>query len=154
MSRLLVVLAALGCSPEPHALVRPDDAPTRSRADTLLLLLDVEGGASIEAVALRVDGQPWGTYRVAGRESPVLVSADPARAEQTDPATLGEWIAMMDRRLSTGGHVAELVSIDVREGDDIVTRNVHSFLPFDVGIGAESAFAGTFHVALADGVAR
>jgi hypothetical protein len=148
MSRLLVVLAALGCSPEPYALVRPDDAPTRSRADTLLLLIDVEG-ESIAAVTLRVDGEPWGTYRVDGPMNPVLVTAEPAGAEDADPATLAEWIAMMDRRLSTGAHVAEVVSVDVHRGDAVETRSVHSFLPFDVGTGAESAFAGTLRVSLA-----
>jgi hypothetical protein len=155
MSRLLVVLAALsGCHSQPHELVRPDDAASRSRADTLLLLLEIEGDPTVEALTLRVDGQPWGTYRVDRGASPHLVSASPARAEDADPTTLGEWIATMDRRLSPGGHVAELASVDVRVGDRVERRAVRRFLPFDVDAGAESAFAGTFRVALGEGSAR
>jgi hypothetical protein len=118
----------------------------------------------IRSVKLLVDGRDWGTYE-ADREAGEPVSGEPVArwALHDEPSsavivaglgtelqrtndeldTIGEWTKLLDRHLVTGGHVAEIASLEL-ETNDGARLNVASRLlfPFTILEGDRSAFVG------------
>ncbi|MCB9523523.1 MAG: hypothetical protein H6702_09080 [Myxococcales bacterium] len=166
----------MGPPPTPSEAVTAN--PDERQVDTLLLTLDLRVPAGLEgplgahadasvdpahvvAVALEVDGQPWGRFAVA----PQAASAPPVAgwrllpeprslllvAHLTDDVALVEsppddvraWLSVLDRTLAAGDHVARVAEVILEDaGGRRVALSFSHWLPFHVARGDASAHVG------------
>ncbi len=172
-----LALPAAGCSeaPAPDTGAAVSEAPETRTVDTLLLTLDLRvpadaagalgahpdaplDPAHVVAVALEVDGQPWGRFAVAAEpadgepvqgwrlldapQSLLLVAhlTDDQALLETPPADVGGWLSVLARTLTPGDHVARVAEVVLASADG--ARHVlhpQGWLPFTVAIGDASA---------------
>ena len=175
-------LAALlgGCSMDDSASTGDAviSVPAHRQAETLLLTLElrVPAGlpgplaehpdapldpAHVVAVALEVDGAPWGRFAV----EPAAAMVDPVAgwrlldaprslllvAHLTDDLALREqppedvaaWLTVLERTLAPGDHVARVAEVILQDADGArVALSFSDWLPFHVARGDASAHVG------------
>jgi len=160
-----------------RGLVTADDS---SRADTLVVLVTVRVGlpegaylepSHVVSLELWVDGQPWayvsasdvlegetGRANAAGWRttdapcSALFVASVGAGLAQRheDLETAGDWASLLDLQLAPGGHVAELRTLVLANGEDRRTVEVGILTPFTLLEGFRSAFLGEHEVEVRD----
>ncbi len=120
----------------------------------------------IETVSLSVDGNDWGVYRTADWEqevsgtfvsgfvlgsqsSPAVVPAELGTAELDDTPrkTAGDWIVTIGEFVQPGGHVMGIDAVTLTPSDGAaITLHPNLAAPFEVAMGATTAFAGEFEI--------
>jgi hypothetical protein len=120
----------------------------------------------IKKVTLSVDGRDWGTYATAdweegvsgtlvsgfaleGEPSAAVVPAvlGTAEAEDGPRETAGDWTDTIGDFVQPGGHVLGIDAVTLTPtGGEEITLFPNLAAPFEVAMGATSAFAGTFEI--------
>lgn len=173
MRRALLPLFLLACSeapPDPTQAVTHDDASAR-QVDALLVEITLEASdgralspGHLVEVTLDVDDERWGRFELdapaddegeaAGDwqvlEAPrgaLLVArlTHDADAADAPPETVGAWLDLLDRSLAPGAHAARLSEVVVEDAaGHRHTLRAGDWLPFEVPLGAGSAWIGAF----------
>ncbi len=169
----------IGCgdsSEDPRATDVVVDAT--SRADTLVVILSARAVAEdsylharhLRRIELWVDGQEWGAcdasdslassatgddgeWLLVEERSPTLFVAPLLEGDGAgdDLDTAGEWVALLERPLVAGGHVAEIRRLALSNGAEEAVVEPGLLVPFTVLDGSRSALVGDLDVTIDPG---